>query len=49
MKENSSKLFTKLDRFITLYEDQKMELKSMSAQVRRLEERVVKLEAKTQN
>jgi len=46
MKENSGELFTKLDKFITLYEDQKKELASFGAQLKRLEERVVNLESK---
>lgn len=44
MKENSSELFTKLDKFIKLYEDQKQELLMFGAQLRRLEERMSKLE-----
>lgn len=47
MKDNSSELFTKLDKFITLYEDQKTELKSLTNQMERLEGRVAKLESKT--
>ena len=46
MKENSSELFTKLDRFITLYEKQGQELLIFGAQLRRLEERITKLEVK---
>ena len=46
MKDNSSELFTKLDKFITLYEDQKTELKSLTNQMERLEGRVAKLESK---
>ncbi|MDA2936122.1 hypothetical protein MYX06_02810 [Patescibacteria group bacterium AH-259-L05] len=45
MKENSSELFTKLDRFIALYEKQEQELAALGLQLRRLEERVGKLEA----
>ncbi len=45
MKDNFSELFTKLDRFITLYEKQEMEHLSLAHQLARLEERVSKLEA----
>ena len=34
MKDNSSELFNKLDKFITLYEDQKTELKSLANQLK---------------
>jgi chromosome segregation ATPase len=44
MKDNSGELFTKLDKFIKLYEDQKQELTSLSAQMERLEQRIEKLE-----
>jgi len=44
MKNNFSELFTKLDKFIALYEKQEQELLMLSAQLRRLEERVVILE-----
>ena len=46
MKENSSELFTKLDRFIALYEKQEKEMLLLGAHHRRLEERVAKLELK---
>ena len=46
MKDNFSELFTKLDKFIALYEKQEQELLILSAQVKRLEERMIKLEAK---
>ena len=46
MKENFSELFTKLDKFISLYEKQEQELLALGAQLRRLEERVAKLETK---
>ena len=45
MRENSSALFSKLDEFISLYKKHDQELTILSAQVRRLEERIVKLEA----
>ena len=41
MKENTNELFTKLDRFITLYETQRQELSVLGVQLRRLEERVI--------
>ena len=44
MKENFGELFTKLDKFIALYEKQEQELLVLGAQLRRLEERVAKLE-----
>jgi len=44
IKRNSSELFTKLDKFISLYEKQEQELLILGAQMRRLEERVAKLE-----
>jgi len=44
MKDNSSALFTKLDKFISLYEKQEQELLMLGTQLRRLEERVAKLE-----
>lgn len=47
MKDNSSELFNKLEKFITLYEDQKTELKSLTNQMKRLEGRIAGLEAKT--
>jgi len=46
MRESASELFIKLDRFISLYEKQEQELLSLSAQLKRLEERVNKLELK---
>ena len=45
MKDNASELFTKLDRFIALLEKQEQETAVLSAHVRRLEERVAKLES----
>ncbi len=45
MRENASELFTKLDKFIVLYEKQESEMHSLVMQVRRLEERILKLEA----
>ena len=44
MRENSSALFAKLDDFISLYKKHDQELTILSAQVRRLEERIAKLE-----
>ncbi len=44
MKENTSELFVKLDKFISIYQRQEQELLILSAQFRRLEERVNKLE-----
>jgi len=44
IKRNSSELFTKLDKFISLYERQEQELLVLGAQLRRLEERVAVLE-----
>jgi len=46
MKESSSELFGKLDEFISLYRDTKQELAVLARQFRRLEARVVQLEAK---
>jgi len=46
MKNNSSELFTKLDKFISLYENTKQELTVLSSQMRRLEERVALLEVR---
>ncbi|MEK7123754.1 MAG: hypothetical protein AAB851_02560 [Patescibacteria group bacterium] len=46
MKENSSALFAKLDRFISLYEKHEQEFAIFGVQLRRLEERVMKLETK---
>lgn len=45
-RKNSSELFTKLDKFISLYESQKIELASLANQMARLNERVGMLEAK---
>lgn len=45
MRRNSSELFTKLDKFISLYEKQEQETKFLSAQVNRLEVRMVRLES----
>lgn len=44
MKENSSALYSKLDRFISLYEKHEQELAIFGVQLRRLEERLEKLE-----
>ena len=44
VKENFSELFTKLDKFIALYEKQEQELLILGAQLRRLEERIAVLE-----
>lgn len=46
MKDNSSELFTKLDKLISFYEKHDQELLILSSQLQRLEERVVKLESK---
>ena len=46
MKDNSSELFAKLDKFIALLEKQEQELLVFGAQLKRLEERVQKLESK---
>ncbi|MFH1225928.1 MAG: hypothetical protein V1684_01410 [bacterium] len=48
IKENSSELFTKLDEFISLYKKQEQELLVLGSQVRRLEDRVAKLELQRQ-
>ena len=45
MKENASELFAKLDRFIALLEKNEQETLMLSAQMKRLEERVEKLES----
>ena len=45
MRENSSELFTKLDRLIALFEKNEQEILMLSAQLKRLEERVNKLES----
>lgn len=49
MKENSSAIFTRIDRFIALYEHHDQEFKILDAQVRErfenLEQRVAQLEA----
>lgn len=44
MKENSNALYSKLDRFISLYEKHEQELAIFGVQLRRLEERLEKLE-----
>lgn len=44
MRQNASALFTKLDRFIAIYEKQEHELLILSNQVKKLEERIVRLE-----
>ena len=46
MKDNSSELFAKLDKFISLLEKHEQEMLMFSNQLRRLEERVQKLESK---
>lgn len=46
MKDNAGELFTKLDEFITLYKEERQERILLSAQVKRLEERVAKLESR---
>ena len=45
MKDNASELFSKLDRFIALLEKQEQETAVLAAHVRRLEERIAKLES----
>lgn len=45
MKENSSAIFTKLDKFIGLFEKHEQELLVLGDQMRRLEERVARLES----
>ena len=45
MRDNAGELFAKLDRFIALLEKQEQETAVLSAHVRRLEERVAKLES----
>ncbi|KKR88475.1 MAG: hypothetical protein UU85_C0003G0002 [Candidatus Wolfebacteria bacterium GW2011_GWA2_42_10] len=47
MRKKSSELFTKLDKFIALYEKQEQEMMIFGAQLRRLEKRVFGLESKT--
>lgn len=49
MKTNSGELFTKLDELITLYRDEKQERVVLAGHVKRLEERVAKLEAHLRN
>lgn len=44
MRENSGELFAKLDKFIALYEESRQELRAMSNQLARFEERLIKLE-----
>lgn len=44
MKENSNALYSKLDRFISLYEKHEQELAFFGVQLRRFEERLEKLE-----
>lgn len=46
MKENSSVLFDKLDRYIELYERIYHDFLAMNAHVARLEKRIIKLEEK---
>ena len=45
MKDNAGELFAKLDRFIALLEKQEQETAVLAAHVKRLEERVAKLES----
>ena len=45
MKDNSGELFTKLNRLIALFEKNEQEILMLSAQLKRLEERVNKLES----
>jgi chromosome segregation ATPase len=47
MKDNSGELFAKLDELITLFKNQRQELAILQTQVKRLEERIVKLESGT--
>lgn len=44
MKENSHAIFTKLDKYISLYETQRQEFAIMNDDVHKLKERVAKLE-----
>lgn len=44
IKKNTNELLTSIDKYISLYEEQKLELSSLAAQFHRLEERVAKLE-----
>ena len=44
IKRNSYELFTKLDEFISLYKETKQELTILREQMRRLEDRLAKLE-----
>ena len=46
MKDTSCELFNKLDKLIKLYEDQRTELTSLTAQVNRLQEEVDYLKSK---
>jgi len=46
MKENFNELFTKLDKFIALYEKQEQEMLMLGVQLQKLEERISKLESK---
>ena len=48
MKGNSSELFAKLDKFIMLLEKNEQEILMLSAQLKRIEERVNKLESRQQ-
>lgn len=45
MKDNFSELFAKLDEFISLYKKQEQELAILAVQIKRLDERLSKLEA----
>ena len=48
MKDNSSELFSKLDKFIMLLEKNEQEILMPPAQLKRIEERVNKLESRQQ-
>lgn len=47
MKENTSELFSKLDKFISLYEKQEQETVILGEQLKRLEDRVARLETRS--
>lgn len=46
MKENSGELFSKLDKFIALYEEQRQEIVILGGQLRRLEEELSQVKIK---
>lgn len=48
MRDNSGELFAKLDKFIALLEKQEQEMIMFGAQLKRLEERIQKLEESQQ-